>query len=295
MKPTRTALLRITALTAILMVPWTSLQAQQGVVEQENGNVIRISNFQVTTDLTGTQTYDVEFQYITGFEAYGQHLIFTFLGEEDAAIALNQVMERLNAENPRPTGASSAGRDQFFIGAEEDNQTHFIGAVGAQNFAGIWDQCDRDCVAGVRPLNPTDRFVYAVFRPADTQPPPPPEPEPDAPPLVDGQWVTSLVESQGFVFFFTDGLVRDQNYISMIVMWPNNSKWDLFWGPEDSPGSALLEPWLSTSDMKARWIQNGADGTLMVESCTRDCPLEDGTVAPFLKWFGDGLNPGGSE
>ena len=93
----------------------------------------------------------------------------------------------------------------------------------------------------------------------------------------------------------TDGLLLDDNYIAMVVMWPNSSKWDLFWGIEDEPGSALLELWVGTSNMKARWTQDGAEGILDVESCSVDCPFPEGTVAPFIKWFGDGLNPGGTQ
>jgi hypothetical protein len=271
----------------------------QTEVVQENGKLLSINNIPIFTEQYGSQNWDIDFVRTTGLNVYGQSLIFTFDEEEDWVIVMKRVLEEINIANPTPQSASSAGSDIFYIGNEktQENGNPIIGATGGENFAGIWDNCGPPgCVLGATLLSPSFIETYAVFREAGTGPPPEPEPEPEpeGPFLVDGSWVSSLVESQGFVFYFNDGLWLDQNYISMVVMWPGFVKWDMFWGPEDSPGSALLVPWFSTSDMKARWIQDGNEGTLVVESCTRDCPFEEGTVAPFLKWFGDGINPGGS-
>ena len=81
-------------------------------------------------------------------------------------------------------------------------------------------------------------------------------PDPGGPIAVDGQWVTSLVENQGFLFAMTDGLLLDDNYIAMVVMWPNSSKWDLFWGIEDEPGSALLELWVGEVEGRAQVVED---------------------------------------
>ena len=269
---------------SILIAPVTLAQSQ---VVQVNGNALAILNLNFADETEDPINVDVYFVNDTAYTVYGQSLNFPF-DPTDAGLILSTIVERLNDENPTPSSASAASTPQIFIAAEENRESGLIEAWGSDySPSGLaWFPCEINCSGGIALLNPGNKFTYAVVRPAGSPPPVA---------FVDGQWVTSLVESQGFVFFFTDGLVRDQNYISMIVMWPNNSKWDLFWGPEEGPGTALLEPWLSTSDMRARWVQEGAEGTLTVESCTRDCPLEDGTVAPFIKWFGDGLNPGGSQ
>ena len=200
-----------------------SALAQTEVV-QDNGKLLRILNIQIVSDQQGTDTDDIEFVNATGYDVYGQSLNFSFTSEEDAVVVMNQVMDAINAANPTPSSASSAGTDIFYIGNTEDRNSGFIGATGGVYFSGIWDNCaPPNCVVGVAALNPSSKFTYAVFRPAGSLPPEP-APEPEGPALVDGQWVTSLVSKQGFVYFSTDGFYRDQNYISMIVMWPNNSK-----------------------------------------------------------------------
>jgi hypothetical protein len=81
------------------------------------------------------------------------------------------VQNALNSNSPRPVGAGPNGTAQFFIGAEVEEQS-FIAAVGGEYKAGIWDECDIDCIAGTAVLKATDSATYADFSPADSEPPP---------------------------------------------------------------------------------------------------------------------------
>jgi hypothetical protein len=131
----------------------------------ENGNVTRIENLPVVDETTGdTITYNVRFVYDTANNVYGSDLNFPFTPPEDDEtifLALEAVTDVLNAEDPIPPGASSQGTDQFFIGYEEDGP---VVAVGGENIAGVWDQCETDCIAGVALLNAySDLVTWADF------------------------------------------------------------------------------------------------------------------------------------
>jgi hypothetical protein len=143
--------------------------AQAAEVILQGNNVIRIENLEVFDDQGGPMLYDVDFLFDTGLNVYGANLEFDFHQEEQAFNALEQVMDALNANNPTPVGAGPNGTDQFFIGVEQDDG--FIAAVGGENFAGLWDQCDRDCVVGTAVLAQSRAFTYADFKEAGSNPP----------------------------------------------------------------------------------------------------------------------------
>ena len=150
----------------------------QTVITDENNNVIRIENLEVTLDQGGRRFLDVDFVDDTAFNVYGVALDFPFSTEDTINVHL-QVNLALNATNPVPTGAGPLGTNQHFIGADQDPLTGLIGAVGGQYIfpvggVGEWDKCDTNCILGVAVQNPADSHTYAVFTLADSsgnQPP----------------------------------------------------------------------------------------------------------------------------
>jgi hypothetical protein len=161
--------LALCALGISLLLAVSTAQAAEVILE--GNNVIRIEDLVVFEDQGGPTTYDVHFVYAAATSVYGSGLDFDFNQEEDAFNALKQVMDALNANSPRPVGAGPNGTDQFFIGAEEDDG--LVAAVGGENFAGLWDNCDIDCLAGTKILARNTPYTYADFRPAGSNPPPP--------------------------------------------------------------------------------------------------------------------------
>ena len=113
----------------------------------------------------------MEFVNDTGSNVYGDSPDFDFLNAEDRVTARIQVQNTLNFETPVPRGASSAGTDQFFIGA--DFEGGLIVALGSEYFseAGRWGNCITGCVLndlqlgiGILPLNEVN--TYATFAPS---------------------------------------------------------------------------------------------------------------------------------
>jgi len=135
----------------------------------DGNKVIRIENLEVFDDQGGPKMYDVDFVFKPANQVYGSNYNFDFTNEEDAFSALESVMNALNSNNPRPASAGPNGTDQFFIGAEYDDG--FVAAVGGENFAGLWDQCDTKCAVGTAVLKGSEAFTYAKFSPADGEPP----------------------------------------------------------------------------------------------------------------------------
>lgn len=122
---------RIFALTVGIMMMLGALQAQAAtVITDADNNVLRINNLELDLDQDALDGFfNVEFVNDTGFNVYGNSLTFDFPNSENAATARLQVQNVLNGEIPVPTGASAAGTDQFFIGADFEN--NFIAALGA--------------------------------------------------------------------------------------------------------------------------------------------------------------------
>jgi len=157
----------------LLLGASTAQAANTGVILDGNNNVTRIENLELNFDRDEFDgLYDVDFINGTGLNIYGSEDNFDFPPEENA-IAIIQVNNALNLNNPVPTGASSAGTNQFFIPAIE-----YFGlwaAFGGQfsQLVGGWDACESDCLSGISVLRPSDVLTYAKFTLADGEPPPP--------------------------------------------------------------------------------------------------------------------------
>ena len=96
---------------------------------------------------------------------YGDPLTFDFpasVRDETFFGALEAVTDVLNAEDSIPPGASSEGTGQFFIGYNEILRT--IVAVGGENIAGGWDQCETECTDGVALLDAGSELTWADFQ-----------------------------------------------------------------------------------------------------------------------------------
>ena len=89
------------------------------------------------------------------------------------------------------------------------------------------------------------------------------------------------------------GLVAGESSLGLVILWPDLTFWDMFYGPVIVPGTAILEPLLTRSDMRAQWTQSGNNGTLTVLSCTMNCPLNAGEDVPMVKIYGDNVDPQG--
>jgi hypothetical protein len=155
--------LAVSVVAAGLLLSANTTQAVEVILDQNN-NVTQITDLNLVIN-EGVTPVDVTFVSDTGFNIYGGDILnFQFTNQDDSVAALLQVMDALNANVPVPVGAGPNGTDQFYIGADEEND--LIVAAGGENFGGVWDRCETDCVEGVAVLNPLTPFTYAVFGPA---------------------------------------------------------------------------------------------------------------------------------
>ena len=152
----------------------TSLTQAAEVELDGAGNVLRVTNLELNLDTDALDGfYDVEFINGTGLNIYGTlEEPFDFPPEENG-IAIVQLNNALNLNNPVPTGASSAGTRQYYIPAVE-----YFGlwaAFGGEYFpaGGLWDACEVDCLSGIEVVQPEATATYAKFTLADGEPPPP--------------------------------------------------------------------------------------------------------------------------
>jgi PKD repeat protein len=157
----------VVTIVCLLLGAWGNTEATELIIDA-NDNVIRIENLEVFLDQGGSTVFNVDFVYDTAFNVYGESLELPFT-EEDAINALAQVNDALNAHTPVPPGAGTLGTSQFFIGAEKDPLTGFIGGVGSEYFSedGEWNGCDTDCIYGVAVLDPAAFVTYADFTVVD--------------------------------------------------------------------------------------------------------------------------------
>jgi hypothetical protein len=136
------------------------------VIVDENGNVTRIENLPVVDETTGDTTiYNVRFVNDLANNVYGDPLTVDFptpVRDEDIFGALKAVTDVLNAEDSIPLGASAQGTGQFFIYYKEILRT--IVAVGGENIAGVWDQCETECTDGVALLDAGFELTWANFQ-----------------------------------------------------------------------------------------------------------------------------------
>jgi len=135
------------------------------VIVDENGNVTRIENLPVIDENEEVTIYNVRFVNDWANNVYGDPLTFDFpasVRDETFFGALEAVTDVLNAEDSIPPGASSEGTGQFFIGYNEILRT--IVAVGGENIAGGWDQCETECTDGVALLDAGSELTWADFQ-----------------------------------------------------------------------------------------------------------------------------------
>jgi hypothetical protein len=136
-----------------------------------SGNVLSITNLFFAFD-NDPRFLDVNFVRDTAHNLYGPNLNnLPFDLNEEAVVALVQVMAELNDTNPVPPGASTFSDEFFWIGVDEEND--FLAAIGAEFFSGVpdeWKLCETDCAFGGRPLNPDVTETYATFSPSSIVP-----------------------------------------------------------------------------------------------------------------------------
>lgn len=160
---------------AMSLLLGTSTTQAADVELDGNGNVLRVTDLALDLDsdeLDGL--YDVEFINAAGINIYGSvEGPFDFPPEENG-IAIIQLNNALNLNNPTPTGASSAGTPRYYIPAIE-----YFGlwaAFGGEYFSSVggWDACETDCLSGIEVVRPDQVVTYARFTPSDGSQPPPP-------------------------------------------------------------------------------------------------------------------------
>lgn len=155
------------SLTTGLLLSAHVAQAEQVVLEE--GNVVGINDLVVQERLGGSTLYDVGFVFASGKQIYGgAGRDFQFPVEEDAVLALDAILDALNASQPRPTGAGDLGTDQFFIGIDEQDDA--IAAVGGENKGGAWVPCELLCDDGITVIGERTTVTYAIFLPPGTYP-----------------------------------------------------------------------------------------------------------------------------
>ena len=135
------------------------------VILDDNDNVIGIENLEVLVDPGDVKVYNVDFVDGSAIDVYGSTLDFDFPIDKDAASALIAVIEALNANDPRPPGAGPQGSDQFFIGIGIFESEGLVLALGGENIAGVWGDCESDCQGpnGERIIWPDTSFTWADF------------------------------------------------------------------------------------------------------------------------------------
>lgn len=191
MKFKRTVFLTAVVVAMGLLLGASTTQAAEVEVDP-SGNAIRITNLEVLLD-QGTMFFDVDFINGTGLDIYGSEDNFAFPPEENA-IAIVQVSNALNLNNPVPTGASSAGTQQYYIPAIE-----YFGlwaSFGGEFFQSVggWDGCETDCLAGTGVLQPSDTITYAKFTLAG----------PPIPPCEGDLNNDGVVDAEDFSIFLVD-------------------------------------------------------------------------------------------
>lgn len=113
----------------------------------------------------------------------------------------------------------------------------------------------------------------------------------------EGLWTTTT--KPGYSFVILEGDVNSQETAGMIVLYPEQTKWEIFFG-EDSynfttfKNTVKLEPLFTPSDMKATWVADDKNAMLTVDSCSKSCLWNPGQQVAFTKLYGEGVNLGGS-
>jgi hypothetical protein len=136
-------------------------EAVPGVI-LDGDNVVRIENLPALDQFGNETLYNVDFVVTTPADLYGPSLDLELV-DEDAALGLEAVLDALNSNDPTPLGAGPLGSNLFLIGAK-DEDLGFVGAVGGEIFAGVWDQCAPfNCIAGVAIVSEDETGTFARF------------------------------------------------------------------------------------------------------------------------------------
>ena len=251
------------AMTISLLLGAIPVQAAD-VILDGNNNVTRIENLELNFDRDEFDgLYDVDFINGTGLNIYGSEDNFDFPTEENA-IAIVQVNNALNLNNPIPTGASSAGSSQFFIPAIE-----YFGlwaAFGGQYFStgGGWDACENDCLSGISVLRPSDVHTYAKFTLADGEPPPP-----------TGVDLTGDVQDQGGTPLCSMVLASGQFVFSCNP----NGPYSLLDLPTESDGTVTRQVYVDGFFPNIETLTGSADETVVMTRAN-NCPDYNSFPAP---------------
>jgi hypothetical protein len=158
------------ALIATAVIIGMGGAAQAANVELDgSGNVIRVTNLDLDFDNDALDGfYNVDFITGVGADIYGfDPADFDFSPSEENSLAIIQLNNALNLADTVPVGAGSIGSDQYFIPAIEFNfpfpPLDIWGAFGGENIAGLWGDCERNCLIGTSALRPDDVATFAKF------------------------------------------------------------------------------------------------------------------------------------
>ena len=234
------------SMTIALLLGTSLVQAEEVCVDGDT--VIGIKGLDTLTETYGQKTIDVDFIKATGYQIYGQSLVFPWdevHSEDDPASVLISINNALTAANPVPDFAGEAGENIYYIGSEAETQgpAALIGAFGGENVTGeLWKRCEEEsgneCAVGVAVLKADDRFVYADLKTAQTGANcagggPPDETDPPTGsytivPCITGSWYLDARDGEGYnieiigseldpqvlVYFYTYDDAGNQMWIS---------------------------------------------------------------------------------
>jgi hypothetical protein len=114
---------------------------------------------------------------------------------------------------------------------------------------------------------------------------------------VDGLWLVPF--APGYNMTVVDGPANPPDEaLGVSILGPDFTDWGIFYGINEGDAQnvvANLIPSITNSDMRARWESSGLSGTLIIQSCSRNCPFPVGSRLAIEKVYGDGVYPPGSE
>jgi hypothetical protein len=164
----KNCLLLLSSLSLVITLLLSGNAAQAAVLIYQGNSVIAIRNLEVYGSEGGPELYDIDFLYDSGRAVYGPEGDTDFPEEADARLALESVLVALNLVLPSPVAAGPEHQDRFYMGAFLSNGV--MTSIGGENFAGLWDNCESDCIAGAALIANTAPVTWAKFKPSDESP-----------------------------------------------------------------------------------------------------------------------------
>ena len=133
----------------------------------QDGNILAINNLELIFDNPEHDGfYNITFVgNVTVSSEYGVPPEFDFLLAENGVTAWPQITAAINAAPEAVIGASTTGSDIWFIPVIEIPLTPVVAAVGSENVAGTWTECQNDCLFGVRPMDIDSFQTFARVAP----------------------------------------------------------------------------------------------------------------------------------